>query len=143
MLTVVVSGETEGLAVPGSSPGRRLRAKPGSAPGDGLATAYYRECNGRAPELFSRREDQEDEMSDTATMVALGEDYPELRESVRKICERYPGSYWVNNGKTKINYISVQTHVHPGDDNVGVQACIVGKVQELIGVPVTAKRKLN
>ena len=56
---------------------------------------------------------------------------------------RYPGSYWVNNGKTKINYISVQTHVHPGDDNVGVQACIVGKVQELIGVPVTAKRKLN
>ena len=33
-------------------------------------------------------------MSDTATMVALGEDYPELRESVRKICEQYPGAYW-------------------------------------------------
>ena len=33
-------------------------------------------------------------MSDAATMVALGEDYPELRESVRKICERYPGAYW-------------------------------------------------
>ena len=33
-------------------------------------------------------------MTDTATMVALGEDYPELRESVRKICERYPGAYW-------------------------------------------------
>jgi acyl-CoA dehydrogenase len=28
------------------------------------------------------------------TFVALGEDYPELRESVRKICARYPGSYW-------------------------------------------------
>src|ERR1700757_789321 len=27
-------------------------------------------------------------------MVALGEDYPELRESVHKICERYPGEYW-------------------------------------------------
>src|SRR5437870_12986752 len=27
-------------------------------------------------------------------MVALGEDYPELREAVRKICERYPGAYW-------------------------------------------------
>src|SRR5436305_6512365 len=27
-------------------------------------------------------------------VVALGEDYPELRESVRKICERYPGAYW-------------------------------------------------
>src|SRR6202045_2222326 len=27
-------------------------------------------------------------------MVALGEDYPELRESVRKICEKYPGAYW-------------------------------------------------
>src|SRR4051812_8797572 len=26
--------------------------------------------------------------------VALGEDYPELRESVRKICEKYPGDYW-------------------------------------------------
>ena len=33
-------------------------------------------------------------MTDTATMVALGADYPELRESVRKICERYPGGYW-------------------------------------------------
>jgi acyl-CoA dehydrogenase len=36
----------------------------------------------------------EGEVSDTPTMVALGEDYPELRESVRKICERYPGEYW-------------------------------------------------
>src|SRR5438105_15216414 len=26
--------------------------------------------------------------------VALGEDYPELRQSVRKICEKYPGTYW-------------------------------------------------
>ncbi len=32
-------------------------------------------------------------MSD-ATMVELGEDYPELRESVRKICAQYPGTYW-------------------------------------------------
>src|SRR5207245_10974384 len=29
-----------------------------------------------------------------AVMVALGEDYPELRESGRKICEKYPGAYW-------------------------------------------------
>jgi acyl-CoA dehydrogenase len=29
-----------------------------------------------------------------ATLVALGEDFPELRESVRRICARYPGSYW-------------------------------------------------
>ncbi|WP_428492579.1 acyl-CoA dehydrogenase family protein [Rhodopila sp.] len=28
------------------------------------------------------------------TLVALGEDYPELRDSVRKICARYPGTYW-------------------------------------------------
>ena len=28
------------------------------------------------------------------TLVALGEDYPELRDSVRRICARYPGSYW-------------------------------------------------
>ena len=32
-------------------------------------------------------------MSDE-TLVAIGEDYPELRESVRKICARYPGTYW-------------------------------------------------
>src|ERR1700730_11599918 len=32
--------------------------------------------------------------SGDAVMVALGEDYPELRESVRKICEKYPGAYW-------------------------------------------------
>src|SRR5712672_3590702 len=29
-----------------------------------------------------------------AVMLALGEDYPELRESVRKICDKYPGAYW-------------------------------------------------
>ena len=28
------------------------------------------------------------------TLVALGEDFPELRESVRRICARYPGTYW-------------------------------------------------
>lgn len=32
-------------------------------------------------------------MSDE-TFVALGEDYPELRDSVRRICSRYPGTYW-------------------------------------------------
>ncbi len=32
-------------------------------------------------------------MSDEV-MLALGEDYPELRGSVRKICEKYPGTYW-------------------------------------------------
>jgi acyl-CoA dehydrogenase len=26
--------------------------------------------------------------------VALGEDYPELRYSVRRICEKFPGEYW-------------------------------------------------
>ncbi|MBN9559201.1 MAG: acyl-CoA/acyl-ACP dehydrogenase [Alphaproteobacteria bacterium] len=33
-------------------------------------------------------------MADGHTLVAVGEDYPELRESVRKICAGYPGSYW-------------------------------------------------
>ncbi len=28
------------------------------------------------------------------TLVALGEDYPELRDSVRRICAQYPGTYW-------------------------------------------------
>jgi acyl-CoA dehydrogenase len=34
-----------------------------------------------------------DEAGD-GVVVALGEDYPELRQSVRKICEKYPGEYW-------------------------------------------------
>ncbi len=33
-------------------------------------------------------------MADGHTLVAVGEDYPELRESVRRICAGYPGSYW-------------------------------------------------
>jgi acyl-CoA dehydrogenase len=32
--------------------------------------------------------------SGDAILVALGEDYPEIRESVRAICEGFPGSYW-------------------------------------------------
>ena len=31
---------------------------------------------------------------DTAVTLALGEDYPELRHSVRRICEGFPGEYW-------------------------------------------------
>jgi acyl-CoA dehydrogenase len=33
-------------------------------------------------------------VSDRQTAVVLGEDYPELRESVRRICARFPGQYW-------------------------------------------------
>jgi acyl-CoA dehydrogenase len=29
-----------------------------------------------------------------ATVVALGEDYPELRQSVRRVCAGFPGEYW-------------------------------------------------
>ena len=32
------------------------------------------------------------DQSGDAVTVALGEDCPELRESVRKICEKYPGA---------------------------------------------------
>ena len=27
-------------------------------------------------------------------MVPLGQDYPEIRETIRSICEKYPGKYW-------------------------------------------------
>jgi acyl-CoA dehydrogenase len=37
---------------------------------------------------------QEVAMDETATMVPVGEDYPELREAVRRICAGYPGEYW-------------------------------------------------
>ena len=33
-------------------------------------------------------------MSESLTTVEVGKDYPELRHSVRRICERYPGAYW-------------------------------------------------
>ena len=33
-------------------------------------------------------------MTETEPMLALGQDYPELREAVRRICARYPGAYW-------------------------------------------------
>src|SRR5487761_977989 len=33
-------------------------------------------------------------MSDALTTLEIGEDYPELRQSVRRICADYPGPYW-------------------------------------------------
>jgi acyl-CoA dehydrogenase len=32
--------------------------------------------------------------ADAEVSVVLGEDFPELRATVRKICERFPGEYW-------------------------------------------------
>jgi acyl-CoA dehydrogenase len=32
--------------------------------------------------------------AETAISLPLGEDYPEIRDSVRRICAGYPGSYW-------------------------------------------------
>src|SRR5690348_4002886 len=32
--------------------------------------------------------------SDALPTVAIGEDYPDLREAVRRICARFPGEYW-------------------------------------------------
>jgi acyl-CoA dehydrogenase len=34
--------------------------------------------------------------TDTDVTLALGEDYPELRQSVRRICEGFPTEYWRN-----------------------------------------------
>ena len=33
-------------------------------------------------------------MSGSLTTLEIGEDYPELRHSVRRICARFPGAYW-------------------------------------------------
>jgi acyl-CoA dehydrogenase len=40
------------------------------------------------------RDEEERKVTDTPTMLALGEDYPELRDAIRRICEGYPGAYW-------------------------------------------------
>ena len=33
-------------------------------------------------------------MADDAAMVPSGEDHREIRDAIRSICEKYPGSYW-------------------------------------------------
>jgi acyl-CoA dehydrogenase len=33
-------------------------------------------------------------LADGPVTMELGEDYPELRDAVRRVCERYPGEYW-------------------------------------------------
>src|SRR5215470_12843012 len=48
----------------------------------------------RAAILARSGERGEGRVSELPVMVALGDDYPELREAVHKICERYPGEYW-------------------------------------------------
>ena len=50
--------------------------------------------NLRRESILPGAQNEEGKVSDTPVMVALGEDYPELREAVAKICERYPGAYW-------------------------------------------------
>ncbi|HYX93233.1 MAG TPA: hypothetical protein VE782_16825, partial [Myxococcaceae bacterium] len=44
--------------------------------------------------LFQRRGSPGPVSTDRPVVVALGEDYPELRESVRRVCSRFPGEYW-------------------------------------------------
>ena len=34
--------------------------------------------------------------SDVEVTINLGEDFPELRDTVRRICEKFPGEYWRN-----------------------------------------------
>ena len=35
-------------------------------------------------------------MADAELTMSLGEDYPEIRQQVRKLCENFPGEYWRN-----------------------------------------------
>src|SRR3546814_6565029 len=35
-----------------------------------------------------------DAMTETTPQMYLEEDYPDIRDSVRKICENFPGEYW-------------------------------------------------
>ncbi len=39
-------------------------------------------------------DDHSSKMGSGETMVGIGEDFPELRDSVRRICAKYPGAYW-------------------------------------------------
>ena len=35
-------------------------------------------------------------MTEEALSMSLEEDYPEIREQVKKLCEEFPGDYWRN-----------------------------------------------
>src|SRR6516165_341597 len=63
----------------------------GSALGD-LSAFLVQNFDGAA--IFADLRKKEGRVSELPVMVALGDDYPELREAVHKICERYPGEYW-------------------------------------------------
>ncbi len=39
-------------------------------------------------------DDHSSKMGSGETVVGIGEDFPELRDSVRRICAKYPGAYW-------------------------------------------------
>ncbi len=40
---------------------------------------------------------------DDAAMVPLGEDHREIRDAIRSVCEKYPGSYWRAKWKTPMS----------------------------------------
>ena len=63
----------------------------GGALGD-LSAFLVQNFDGAA--IFADLRKKEGRVSELPVMVALGDDYPELREAVHKICERYPGEYW-------------------------------------------------
>ena len=44
--------------------------------------------------MGDQSEHRNSDQAGEAISFALGEDYPELREPVRRICEKYPGAYW-------------------------------------------------
>src|SRR3990172_4617431 len=68
------------------------------------STAFRLSCGGRQRPISRHNFRQEGQMlqtdsagsisSDDLTVVPLGQDYPEIRQTIRSICAKFPGAYW-------------------------------------------------
>src|SRR5262249_51625257 len=72
-------------------------------------------------------------MSDP-TMVELGEDFPELREAVRRICADFPGEYW----RTLEEAEAYPTEFIAALTESGFLACLIPEEYGGTGLPLRA-----
>jgi hypothetical protein len=57
---------------------------------------------------------------------------PKLWAPTLKDYVRYPGTFTVNNGKTRINYLYAPRVTHPGDDQAGTQQAVINACKRAI-----------
>jgi acyl-CoA dehydrogenase len=76
-------------------------------------------------------------MSDTETMIGIGEDYPDIRDAVRKMCADFPGSYWRNLEDQAVEG-SYPTEFVKALTASGFLACLIPEEYGGAGLPIRA-----